>query len=183
MKLCLRFCILASMSLYSVVGFAQKDTTVEPRRQKPTAQLEKLIPSIGTYSLTMEQSGRTLTGTMEVKPVVKGFYIERIITTKSEDGKVDSEIRSLITWDPAIQRYRIWRFVPLVPQKRHDGMGWFDGEVFIEEYEIEANDRNQRYLRNYITVTNNDEVKIVNEWEYTDGTKAVRGIIRVKRKR
>ena len=180
MKFSLRFCILVYMAMHSMMGFAQKDTAVDPRR-KPTAELEKLIPSIGSYSLIMEQSGQKLTGTMEVKTAVKGYYIERIITTKSDDGKIDSEIRSLITWDPAIQRYRIWRFVPLVPQKRHDGIGWFDGEVFIEEYEIEATERKQRFLRNYITVTSKNEVKIINEIEYTDGKKTVRGIITTKR--
>ena len=55
----------------------------------------------------MDRNGQKLPGTMEIKPAVGGWYIERIDYTRSGDGKIDSETRSLITWDPALGYYRI----------------------------------------------------------------------------
>lgn len=157
---------------------------VDPRRIPPTEQLGRLAPYLGEYSTRMEQANRVVLGTMELKMVVKGFYIERVNVGRTEDGKVDSEIRSLITWDPALGKYRIWRFVPLTPQGQHDGVAWFDGEVFIEEYPIENSPSGQRVLRNRTTMTNPNELRIINEIDYADGRTSVRGVItanRVKR--
>lgn len=167
--------IMSSGSLFS-----QQDS-IDSRRVKPTEQLGKLKPFMGEFSLEMDQSNRTLTGMMKTEFVVKGWYIERMMTSKTEDGTIDSEIRSLITWDPKINRYRIWRFVPLVPIAKHDGIGWFEGDTFIEEYEFDPSDTKRKLLRNRITMLNADELRIVNEIEDFSGRSSVRGIITAKR--
>ena len=172
--------LFAAILLLSTVLFAQQDST-DPRRIKPTEQLERLKRYIGEFSLIMDQSNRKLTGMIKTEFVVKGWYIERTITSKTDDGTIDSEIRCLITWDPNINRYRIWRFVPLSPIAKHDGVGWFDGDTFIEEYEFDPSDTKRKLLRNRITMTNADEIKIVNEIEDNTGKISIRGIITAKR--
>ena len=170
------------VAAFSTAGLSQTAAS-DPRRQKPTAELEKLNHFLGKYSTTMERNGQKLPGTMEIKSVVGGWYIERINFTKSEDGKVDSEIRSMITWDPALGVYRIWRFVQLTPQSKHDGTGRFEADVFIEEYEFEGTGKGQQILRNRVSMPNKDEMRIVNEIQGSDGTVSPRGIIIAKRVR
>ncbi len=165
---------LLSLLILPFTIIAQSDST-DTRRIKPVEQLERLKPFLGKFSLTMQQSNKTLTGTITAEPVVKGWYIERVITSKTVDGSIDSEIRSLITWDPSISKYRIWRFVPLTPQAKHDGTGWFDGDTFIEEYEFESSKGQSTSLRNRISMTSNDEMKIVNEIKNASGVTSIRG--------
>ena len=172
--------LFAAILILSTVLFAQQDST-DLRRIKPTEQLERLKPYIGEFSLIMDQSNRILTGMIKAEFVVKGWYIERTITSKTDDGTIDSEIRCLITWDPKSNRYRIWRFVPLSPIAKHDGVGWFDGDTFIEEYEFDPSETKRKLLRNRITMTNADEIKIVNEIEDNTGKISIRGIITAKR--
>ena len=156
-------------------------TSVDPRRAPPTEQLRRLAPFLGEYTTTMEQTGRTLSGKMDLKLVVNGFYIERTNLSATPDGKIDSEIRSMITWDPTLGKYRIWRFVALAPQRQHDGVAWFDGDTFIEEYPIEGSPSGQRLLRNRITMPSANEMRIVNEIDYVNGKTSVRGVITAKR--
>ena len=153
----------------------------DPRRTKPTAELDRLKQFLGSYTTTMDLNGQKLPGTMEVKSVVGGWYIERVNYTKSEGGTIDSEIRSLITWDPARGHYRIWRFVQLTPQAKHDGTGRFEGDVFVEEYEFEGTDKGQQILRNRITTPSGDEMRIINEIQSSDGKVSPRGVIVAKR--
>jgi hypothetical protein len=156
-------------------------TPVDPRRIPPTEQLGRLAPFLGEYITTMEQTGRILSGRMELKLVVNGFYIERTNLSATPDGKVNSEIRSMITWDQKLGKYRIWRFVALAPQRQHDGVAWFDGDTFIEEYPIEESPNGQRLLRNRITMPSTNEMRIINEIEFLDGKTSIRGIITAKR--
>ena len=149
----------------------------DPRRVKPTAAMARLNHFVGNYVTVMERKGKSLQGTMEIKPVVGGWYLERTNYTRSENGEIDSEIRSLITWDPERGHYRIWRFVQLTPQDRHDGVGRFEGEEFIEEYPIERSSGPGRLLRNRITMTSRNEMRIVSEVEHADGKVAQRGVI------
>jgi len=172
--------LLFSILMLPLTLSAQQDST-DPRRVKPVEQLERLKPFLGKFSLTMQQSNRTLTGTIIAEPVVKGWYIERVITSKIEDGSIDSEIRSLITWDATLGKYRIWRFVPLTPQAKHDGVGWFEGNTFIEEYEFEPSKGFSNFLRNRITMITDNEMKIVNEVRSASGVTSTRGIITAKR--
>ena len=154
----------------------------DPRRVKPAAELERLHQFLGSYTTTMDMKGRKLPGTMEVKTVVGGWYVERINYSKSDDGTVDSEIRSLITWDPAERHYRIWRFVQLTPQKKHDGIGRFVDDAFVEEFEFEGTGKGNQILRNRITMPSKNEMRIVNEIQSADGTVALRGVIVAKRR-
>ena len=180
MKLTTIVALVAIPLMFASKAFSQT-APVDPRRVPPTEQLGRLASFLGEYSTTMEQSNRIVPGTMDVKLVVKGFYIERVNVGKTEDGKVDSEIRSLITWDPALGKYRIWRFVPLTPQKQHDGIAWFHGDEFVEQYPIENSPTGQKTLRNRTTVINPNELRIVNEIDYADGRTVVRGVITAKR--
>ena len=164
----------------STVSFGQTAAN-DPHRRKPTAELDQLRRYLGKYTTVMDRNGQQLPGTMEVKPAVGGWYVEWINYTKSEDGKIDSEIRSLITWDPALGHYRIWRFVQLTPQKKNDGTARFEGDVFIQEFEFETEDKGRQILRNRITMPGHDEMRIVNEIESSDGTVKLRGIITARR--
>jgi hypothetical protein len=174
------FIIFFLIAAFSFIGFSQTASN-DPRRRKPTVELDKLQHFLGKYTTIMDRNSQKLHGTMEINPAVGGWYIERINYTKSEDGKIDSEIRSLITWDPALKHYRIWRFVQLTPQEKHDGVGRFEGDVFIEEYEFEGTNKGQQILRNRITMPNKDEMRIVNEIQSSDGKVTLRGVIIAKR--
>ena len=77
--------LFAAILLLSTVLFAQQDST-DARRIKPTEQLERLKRYIGEFSLIMDQSNRKLTGMIKTEFVVKGWYIERTITSKTDDG-------------------------------------------------------------------------------------------------
>ena len=153
----------------------------DPRRRKPVAELARLAPFVGTWATAMDRKGKTLPGTMVIEPVVNGWYLERTNRTRSEDGALDSEIRSLITWDPARGYYRIWRFVQLVPQDKHDGVGRFEDGAFVEEYAFPPGDPERKILRNRISLHGPDEMRIVSEIEGADGTVAVRGVVTARR--
>jgi hypothetical protein len=174
------FTIFFLFAAFSNTGLSQTASN-DPRRKKPTAELERLKHFLGKYTTVMDRNGQKLPGTMEVNSVVGGWYIERINFTKSADEKIDSEIRSLITWDPALGYYRIWRFVQLTPQTKHDGVGRFEGDAFIEEYEFEGTSKGQQILRNRITMPDKDEMRIVSEIQSSDGKVSPRGIIIAKR--
>ena len=178
---CIRWMVIAVLIALGLVAGSAQTSRSDPRRIPPTAELDKLKHFLGEYTTSFEQGTTKLPGTMEIRSAIKGFYIERINLTRGQDGKIDSEIRSLITWDPDIGQYLIWRFVPLLPQRKHDGVGRFEGNVFVEEYEFEGTNKQKQILRNRITTDGKDDIRIVNEIQQSDGTIKPRGVIVAKR--
>jgi hypothetical protein len=66
-----------------VCGGQTSSAQIDPRNvPKPaTAELAKLKPFFGLYEHTMDFAGLAWSGTLEVSPAVKGWYVEWIINT------------------------------------------------------------------------------------------------------
>jgi hypothetical protein len=74
-------------------------------------------------------------GTLELRMAVKGWYVEWEINVQS--GPIDRQLRMFITWDPDMETYRVWRFetLPPAPLERSEGVGRFEGEAFVMEWD------------------------------------------------
>lgn len=74
----------------------------------PNAELQKFEPFLGTYEVLGDFANLPWSGTLEVKRVIKGWYIEQIIKVKSPG--IDREFWVLSTWDNGAHKYRLWGF-------------------------------------------------------------------------
>ncbi|MFN2455907.1 MAG: hypothetical protein ABR577_16985 [Pyrinomonadaceae bacterium] len=162
---------------FTAVCSAQTDPHNVPK--PPSAELKKFEPLLGKYNLTSDFAGHKWSGTMEIKPAVRGWYVERILVIKSAEG-VDREFRLMITYDQTLKRYRIWRFETTPPLMKNEGVGRFDGDVFVEEYELDTPDGSKSILRNR-TTTNNNEVRTITEVVDASGKVTPIGITIAKR--
>jgi len=73
-------------------------------------KLKIFEPYYGKYQQTMTYGGIKWAGTMEVKTIIKGWYVDWTILTKSLDNIVDREYHMLVTYDTVLSKYRVWRF-------------------------------------------------------------------------
>src|SRR4029453_9967663 len=128
----------------------------------PTPELKKVDPFLGKYSHTMDYAGLKWSGTLEIRTAIKGWYVQRIILTKTEG--IDREFHSFFTYDPDVKRYRIWRFEPLPPGK-NEGTVRFEGDQMIEEEEFEPG----VIFRNRTTMVNKNKLRIVSKRQEARG--------------
>ena len=158
--------MLLTILLCAFSATAQTDPNNVPK--PPAAELSKFEPFLGRYNQTMDYAGLKFSGTLEIKTAVKGWYIERIILTKTDDGKIDREYRSMVTFDKRLKSYRIWRF-ETVPPTNNEMTGRFEGNEFIDELEFKNRDGSKGLFRNRHTMTNKDELRIVTESQDATG--------------
>lgn len=130
--LCL--CLLA-WALVGTDARAQMDPDNLP--EPPTERLAALEPFFGLYAHTDAEwrgVGR-FTGTMEIRPAIKGWYVEWVIDTRS--GPIDRERRMLITWDRELGHYRVWGFetTPQSPPGTIEGSARMVADTFVMEWE------------------------------------------------
>lgn len=154
---------------------AQTDTTNVPT--PPAERLAALEPFFGAYEHTdNEYMGLgPFRGTLDVRPAVKGWYVEWIIDTRH--GPIDRQLRMLTTWDERLGRYRVWRFetLPQSPPGTVEAEAHFDGDEFVMEWKNARGPDGQRgTFRNRIRMEGPDELVIISEAEPERG-----GIVRL----
>lgn len=129
--LCL--CILAA-AVAAAEAHAQTDPENPP--EPPTERLAALQPFLGLYVHTDQDWAGVgaFSGTLEVRPAVKGWYVEWIIDTHHRT--IDRQLRMIMTWDPELQRYRVWRFetTPQQPPGTVEAEGRFVGDTLVMEW-------------------------------------------------
>lgn len=105
--------ILSAMLVLGAICSPQTDPKNVP--QPPTTELKKFDPFVGKYQVSGDFANLPWTGTLELKKVIKGWYIEQTILVKTEG--IDREFRILATWDKNVQKYRLWGFqtLPIMP--------------------------------------------------------------------
>lgn len=164
----LRIAAFVALSLsLSPAAQAQSDPSNVP--EPPTEHLARLEPFLGAYAHTMDYAGQEWAGTLDVRPAVKGWYVEWEINTQS--GPIDRQLRLLVTWDREAERYRIWRFETLdpLPPGANEGAGHFEGDEFVMEWAMAAPDGEPGTFRNRVRMEGADTLVIVTEGEGASG--------------
>jgi hypothetical protein len=138
----------------------------------PTEALAPFAPFLGLYTFAGDWEGEPYWGTLEIKPAVKGWYVEWIINVhavREEDGPLDRQLRMLTTWDRFAEQYRIWRFETNNPVPMGGGTARFEGDTFIMEWRTPAPDGTMGTFRNRVLMNGPDEIEIVSEGEKDGG--------------
>ena len=149
----------------AVEAYAQID--VENPPQPPVERLARFRPFFGLYvHADQEYAGlRPWSGTLDVGPAVKGWYVEWVINT--HHAAVDRQLRMLMTWDDELGRYRIWRFetTPQAPPQRMEGEGRFAGDTLVMEWNDVPGPRGQppATFRNRAFMAQPDELLIITD--------------------
>lgn len=153
--------LLILLCTFSALAQVSPKNVLKP----PTAALKKFEPFLGKYNL--DYAGLKGSGTLEIKLAIKGWYIERTILTKTDDG-IDREFRSLITYDVSLKSYRVWVFETL-PPLYIERSGRFEGNDFVEEVELTSLIGSKSTRRSRYTMTDKDELRILTESENATG--------------
>jgi hypothetical protein len=112
----------------------------------------------------MNYAGIKWTGTMEIKPIIKGWYVDWTILTKSEDNKIDREYHMLVTFDTAMNKYRIWRFETLPPYNGEISLSTEGTDIIIEDEQ-----NGQPIFYNRYSKPTSDQIKITSEIHSKEG--------------
>lgn len=130
----LLLCLLV-LSLFASAAYAQTDPENPP--EPPVERLGVLEPFLGLYVHTDQTFGNLgpWAGTLEVRPAVKGWYVEWVINTHHR--AIDRQNRMIMTWDEKLGRYRVWRFetTPQLPQGVVEGTARSVGDTLVMEWE------------------------------------------------
>jgi len=125
-------------------ALAQTDTANVP--QPPAAKLAKLAQFFGKYrhSNSYWVGAGPFAGTLEVRPAVKGWYVEWIIDTRY--GPIDREFRMLVTFDAELARYRYWSFDTTPPSSPGtiEGKAYFEGDTLVTVREGQVGPHGER---------------------------------------
>lgn len=177
MKTLHRFTLLVTCALLiHPVCWAQTHSNAPQLREPgspPTTELAKFEPFLGLYEFSGDFASHPYRGTLEIKPAVKGWYVEWIINVHSvreKDPDVDRQLRMLTTWDRLAKQYRIWRFETGTPLLMGGGDAHFNGDEFIMEWRTTAPNGTPGTFRNRVTMKTPNEFVIVSEGERDDGT-------------
>ncbi len=161
------FLFVLSFLLTSIsVGQVDPNNVLKP----PIDKLKIFAPYFGTYRQTMNYAGIKWNGTMEIKPIIKGWYVDWTILTKSEDNKIDREYHMLVTYDTIMNKYRVWRFETL-PHNNNEITLTTQGTDIIVEMKLpplEPNGKPEIFYNRYTKPTSN-EIKIISEIHSLDG--------------
>lgn len=160
--LLLLFCFTASES------FGQTDAKNIPK--PPTARLKIYDPFFGKYNMASDYGGLKFNGTIEVKPVIKGWYVEQTILVKSQGNKIDREFRMMVTYDTIQQKYRVWRFETLPPALGETTLRTEGNDIILEMQvpPIKESEPPEIFYNRYSMVSK-DRMKIVSEVHSLDG--------------
>ncbi len=155
------FVTLLLLLVLSNAAQAQTDPSNVP--QPPTDALARLKPFLGTYTVTGNYAGQEWSGTIDVRPAVKGWYVEWEINVHS--GPIDRQLLLLMTWDREKEQYRIWRFETQDQVSKPEGTGKFSADEFLMEWAMPAPDGEPGIFRNRVTMEDADTLVIVSEGE------------------
>jgi hypothetical protein len=149
--------ILIGLLVLCAACSAQTDPKNVP--QPPAAELKKFDPFLGKYEVSGDYAHLPWNGTLELKKVIKGWYIEQIIMVKTEG--IDREFRILATWDRNVRKYRLWGFQTLPIMPDNGGEIRFAGEEMITEWVSARQDGSQVAFSNRYRFVSNDELEIL----------------------
>lgn len=155
-------CITASES------YGQTNPNSIPK--PPTAKLKIYEPFIGRYNMSSDYGGLKFNGTIEIKPVIKGWYIEQTILVISADSKIDREFRMMVTYDSVQSKYRVWRFetLPVIPFETT--LRTQDSDIILEMQVPPLKEGDpQEIIYNRYSMVSKDQMKIVSEVRSLDG--------------
>jgi hypothetical protein len=169
----IRFAAIAAIAL-PALAHAQVDPNDIP--EPPTAELMRLQPFLGSYGVTGTYFDQEWAGSLDLRPVVKGWFVEWEINVHS--GPIDRQLRMLITWDRQTEEYRIWRFEtsPPAPRDQVEGTGRFEGGDFVMEWKMPTPDGAPGVFRNRLRLEGSDKLVIVSEGERANGQG---GVVRI----
>jgi acetyl esterase/lipase len=160
--------VLAALLVAVLVTPAGQGTTAtNDVPGSPVEHMARLQPFLGAYTIIMESGDQETRGTLEVRPVLGADYVEWKIASAGRAWR----LRFLMTWDPGMGRYRIWRFDTrrLQPPGENEGVAPFiDGEL-VMEWSMPAPDGRPATFRNRTWMVSEDTLVIMNERELRDG--------------
>ena len=146
--------LLSTFMAICAVSLCQTNPHYVP--QPPSAELQKFEPFLGKYEVSGDYANLPWTGTLELKKVIKGWYIEQIIQIKSPG--IDREFWVLATWDKNTQKYRLWGFQTLPSQVEGDVR--FEYKEMITEFTYPTPDGQKATSTNRYTFVGNNELLI-----------------------
>lgn len=159
--------MLFACSLAVAVGVAEARAQTDPENvpEPPVEQLAKLQPFVGLYAHTEQYYDGVgpFNGTLEVGPTVKGWYVEFVINTHHR--AIDRQLRMIMTWDDALQHYRVWRFAT-VPQRAPgtvEGKAHFVADTLVMRWEGMSPEGVPGTFRNRVFMDGADELVIISD--------------------
>lgn len=162
------FALLLLLCSTTFKSFGQTDPNNIPK--PPTAKLKIYEPFFGKYNMTSDYGGLKFDGTIEIKPVIKGWYVEQTILVKSQGNKIDREFRMMVTYDTVQQKYRVWRFetLPVIP---FETTLRTEGADIILEMQVPSLKEGgpQEIIYNRYSMVSKDQMKILSEVRSLDG--------------
>ena len=169
--------ILSAMLALSAICSPQTDPKNAP--QPPTTELKKFDPFLGKYQVSGDFANLPWTGTLELKKVIKGWYIEQTILVKTEG--IDREFRILATWDKNVQKYRLWGFQTLPIMPDNGGEIRFGGDEMITEWVSARPDGAHVTFSNRYRFVSKDELEILSYRQVGNGPAEKIGFLKGKR--
>ncbi|HXM21030.1 MAG TPA: nuclear transport factor 2 family protein [Terriglobales bacterium] len=167
--------ILSALLAVGTICFPQTDPKNVP--QPPTAELAKFDPFLGKYEASGDFVNLPWTGSLELRKVIKGWYIEQIILVETEG--IDREFRILATWDKNVQKYRLWGFQTLPMML--EGEVRFEGDEMITEWVSVRPDGSQARSSNRYRCVSKDELEILSYRQVGNGPTEKIGFLKGKR--
>jgi len=145
-------CVVLLLSAVPGGLFAQ--TSADNAPPPPTAQLQPFYRFFGRWNVRGPYAGLEFKGVTEVKPAVKGWYVEWVNDVGAPG--ITRELRQFITWDRRQGRYRIWRFETLDRQEDlEDGSVRFEGDTLVMEW------KRERFLAQNRMVIDGDTLRML----------------------
>ena len=155
--------VLGIFMALSAVSLGQTNPQNVP--QPPSVELQKFEPFLGKYEVSGDYANLPWAGTLELKKVIKGWYIEQIILIKSPG--IDREFWVLATWDKNAQKYRLWGFQTLPSQI--EGNVRFEDDEMITEFTYPAADGQKATSTNRYKFVGNDELLVTSYRQVGNG--------------
>ena len=125
------------LTLVLVASEADAQVDAEHPPQPPVERLAALEPFVGFYTHADQRwmDVGPFAGTLEVRPAVKGWYVEWVIDTHHR--AIDRQLRMIMTWDENQGHYRVWRFetLPQQPPGTVEARARFVGDTLVMEWE------------------------------------------------
>lgn len=169
--------ILSAMLALCAICSPQTDPKNVP--QPPTAELRKFDPFLGKFQVSGDYSNLPWTGTLELKKVIKGWYIEQTILVKTEG--IDREFQILATWDKNAQKYRLWGFQTLPIMPDNGGEIRFEADEMITEWLSSRPDGSTAMFSNRYKFVSKGELEILSYRQIGNGPAEKIGLLKGKR--
>ena len=162
-----------------MMGLSQTNPANIPK--PPTAELAKFKPFLGKYDVSGDFAKLPWSGTLELSPAIKGWFVEQTILVKSEG--IDREFRMLVTWDAMENRYRAWRFETLPLDKNIEAEFRFEGPEMVTEWVDDNADGTKTIARNRYKWISKNKLEITSSAQTGNQPEKRLGILVGKRRK